>query len=135
MVKKTLGVLLATLMLLPAGAFAAPSAAQLEKQVQMLAEQLEEMRAQLEEVQEAADYNTDSVEMLETSAEKWDAASRIQFSGDYRFRLDYSDTFISIGRNYEDTENHQPYSCGIVSHHQPRVCSGSRSWTRQHHSG
>jgi hypothetical protein len=92
MVKKTLGVLLATLMLLPAGAFAAPSAAQLEKQVQMLAEQLEEMRAQLEEVQEAADYNTDSVEMLETSAEKWDAASRIQFSGDYRFRLDYSDT-------------------------------------------
>ncbi|MGC9518612.1 MAG: DUF3373 family protein [Desulfuromonadaceae bacterium] len=92
MVKKTLGVLLATLMLLPAGAFAAPSAAQLEKQVQMLVEQLEEMRAQLEEVQEAADYNTDSVEMLETSAEKWDAASRIQFSGDYRFRLDYSDT-------------------------------------------
>lgn len=92
MLKKTLGVLLATLMLLPAGAFAAPSAAQLEKQVQMLADQLEEMRAQLEEVQESADYNTDSVEMLETSAEKWDAASRIQFSGDYRFRLDYSDT-------------------------------------------
>jgi len=91
MVKKTLGVLLATLMLLPAGAFAAPSAAQLEQQVQMLAEQLEEMRAQLEEVQDASDYNTDSVEMLETSAEKWDAASRIQFSGDYRFRLDYSD--------------------------------------------
>jgi len=91
MVKKTLGVLLATLMLLPAGAFAAPSAAQLEKQVEMLAEQLEEMRTQLAEVQDASDYNTDSVEMLETSAEKWDAASRIQFSGDYRFRLDYSD--------------------------------------------
>jgi len=69
MVKKTLGVLLATLMLLPAGAFAAPSAAQLEKQVEMLAEQLEEMRTQLEEVQDTSDYNTDSVEMLESSAE------------------------------------------------------------------
>jgi hypothetical protein len=79
-------------MLLPAGAIAAPTADQLEKQVQMLAEQLEDMREQLAEVQDAADYNTDSVEMLETSAEKWDAASRIQFSGDYRFRMDYSDT-------------------------------------------
>ncbi len=92
MVQKMVGVLLATLMLLPTGVFAAPSAAQLEKQVQILAEQLKEMQAQLDEVQDASSYNTDSVEILETSAEKWDAASRIHFSGDYRFRMDYSDT-------------------------------------------
>lgn len=92
MVRKTLGVLLATLMLLPTGVFAAPSPAQLEKQIQMLAQQLEEMREQLEEVQDASDFNSDSVEILEDSAEKWDAASRIRFSGDYRFRMDYSDT-------------------------------------------
>jgi len=78
-------------MLLPTGAFAAPSPAQLEKQIQMLAQQLEEMREQLEEVQDASDFNSDSVEILEDSAEKWDAASRIRFSGDYRFRMDYSD--------------------------------------------
>ncbi|MDD2557917.1 MAG: DUF3373 family protein [Desulfuromonadaceae bacterium] len=92
MVRKMVGVLLATLMLLPTSVLAAPTATQLEKQVQMLAEQLEEMRAQLQEVQDAASNNSDSVEILETSAEKWDAASRIQFSGDYRFRMDYSDT-------------------------------------------
>lgn len=92
MVRKMVGVLLATLMLLPAGVLAAPSAAQLEQQVQLLAEQLEELRTQLDAVQDAASYNTDSVEILETSAEKWDAASRIRFSGDYRFRMDYSDT-------------------------------------------
>ncbi|MFA5700151.1 MAG: DUF3373 family protein [Desulfuromonas sp.] len=92
MVRKMVGVLLATLMLLPAGVLAAPSAAQLEQQVQLLAEQLEELRTQLDAVQDAASYNTDSVEVLETSAEKWDAASRIRFSGDYRFRMDYSDT-------------------------------------------
>lgn len=92
MQRKMVGVLLATLMLLPVSILAAPSAAQLEKQVQMLAEQLEEMRIQLQEVQDSTSYNTDSVEILESSAEKWDAASRIQFSGDYRFRMDYSDT-------------------------------------------
>jgi len=92
MVRKMVGVLLATLMLLPAGVLAAPSAAQLEQKVQLLAEQLEELRTQLDAVQDAASYNTDSVEVLETSAEKWDAASRIRFSGDYRFRMDYSDT-------------------------------------------
>ncbi|MDY0212195.1 MAG: DUF3373 family protein [Desulfuromonadaceae bacterium] len=91
MVRKMVGVLLATLMLLPACVLAAPSAEQLEKQMQILAEQLEEMRAQLQEVQNTTSNNTDSVELLESSAQKWDTASRIEFSGDYRFRMDYSD--------------------------------------------
>lgn len=92
MVKRTLGLILAALMLVPAGAFAAPNSADLARQIQMLTQQLSELQEQVAEVQEAADYNTDSVELLENSSAKWNEASRFEFFGDYRFRMDYSDT-------------------------------------------
>lgn len=92
MVKRTLGLILAALMLVPACAFAAPSTADLARQIQMLTQQLTALQEQVAEVQDAADDNADSVELLEESSEKWDEASRFEFFGDYRFRMDYSDT-------------------------------------------
>lgn len=92
MVKRTLGLILAGLMLLPVTAMAAPTTADLAKQIEMLSSQLSSLQAQLEEVQEATDENADSVELLEAGSEKWDEHSRFEFYGDYRFRMDYSDT-------------------------------------------
>jgi len=92
MVKRTLGLILVALMLLPAGAFAAPSTADLARQIDMLTKQLSDLQEQLNEVQDTTYDNADSVELLETSAEKWDEHSRFEFFGDYRFRMDYSDT-------------------------------------------
>lgn len=92
MVKRTLGLILAALMLVPACAFAAPSTADLARQIEMLTQQLTVLQEQVAEVQDAADDNADSVELLEAGSEKWDEASRFEFFGDYRFRMDYSDT-------------------------------------------
>ncbi|MBW2187590.1 MAG: DUF3373 family protein [Deltaproteobacteria bacterium] len=92
MVKRTLGLILAALMLMPACAFAAPSTADLARQIEMLTQQLTVLQEQVAEVQDSADSNADSVELLEESSEKWDEASRFEFFGDYRFRMDYSET-------------------------------------------
>lgn len=92
MVKKTLALFLAALLLAPATPFAAPSTDDLARQIDQLTQQLAALQEQLEEVRENTDYNSDSVEQLESSAAKWDEQSRIRFSGDYRFRMDYSDT-------------------------------------------
>ena len=92
MVKRTLGLILAALMLVPACAFAAPSTADLARQIEMLTQQLTALQEQVAEVQDVADASADSVELLEESSEKWDEASRFEFFGDYRFRMDYSDT-------------------------------------------
>ncbi|MCD6526448.1 MAG: DUF3373 domain-containing protein [Desulfuromonas sp.] len=91
MVKRTVGLILAAMMLLPSGAFAAPTTADLAKQIELLSSQLSSLQSQLDEVQEAADDNADSVELLEGSSEKWDNSSRFEFTGDYRARLDFSD--------------------------------------------
>lgn len=92
MVKRTLGLILAALMLVPACAFAAPSTADLARQIEMLTQQLSALQEQVAEVQETADASADSVELLEEGSVKWDEASRFEFFGDYRFRMDYSDT-------------------------------------------
>jgi hypothetical protein len=91
MVKRTLGLILVALMLLPAGAFAAPTTADLARQIEMLTQQLNTLQEQLSEVQETTNDNADSVELLENSSAKWDEHSRFEFTGDYRFRMDYSD--------------------------------------------
>jgi hypothetical protein len=92
MVKRTLGLIMAALLLVPVGAMAAPSTAELAKQIEMLTQQLTQLQAQVAEVQEANDDNTDSVELLENNSAKWDDRARFEFYGDYRARLDYSDT-------------------------------------------
>ncbi|OQY20434.1 MAG: hypothetical protein B6I36_01290 [Desulfobacteraceae bacterium 4572_35.1] len=92
MVKRTLGLFLAALMLVPTCAFAAPSTADLAKQIEMLTQQLQELQAQVAEVQDASDDNADSVELLEDKSATWDDRARFEFFGDYRARLDYSDT-------------------------------------------
>ena len=97
MVKRTLGLILAALMLVPACAFAAPTTADLARQIELLTQQLSVLQEQVAEVQDATDETADSVELLENSSEKWDEASRFEFFGDYRFRMDYSDT---------DTQSH-----------------------------
>nr|WP_320049816.1 DUF3373 family protein [uncultured Desulfuromonas sp.] len=92
MVKRTLGLILVALMLLPVGAFAAPTTEDLARQIEMLTKQLSNLQEQLNEVQETTDDNADSVELLESNSAKWDEHSRFEFFGDYRFRMDYSDT-------------------------------------------
>ncbi|MDY0189844.1 MAG: DUF3373 family protein [Desulfuromonas sp.] len=92
MVKRTLGLILAALMLVPAYALAAPSTADLAQQIEMLTQQLQELQAQVAEVQDASDDNADSVELLENKSETWDDRARFEFYGDYRARLDFSDT-------------------------------------------
>ena len=92
MVKRTLGLILVALMLLPAGAFAAPTTADLARQIEMLTKQLSDLQDQLNEVQDTSDETADSVELLESNSAKWDEHSRFEFFGDYRFRMDYSDT-------------------------------------------
>ncbi|MBN2645728.1 MAG: DUF3373 family protein [Desulfuromonadaceae bacterium] len=91
MVKKALGLILAALMLVPAASFAAPTTEDLARQIQLLTEQLSVLQEQLNEVRETSDDNADVVELLESKAAKWDNNDRISFSGDYRFRADYSD--------------------------------------------
>lgn len=92
MVKRTLGLILAAMMLMPALALAAPSTADLAKQIEMLTKQLQQLKDQVAEVQDASDDNADSVELLENKSATWDDRARFEFFGDYRARLDYSDT-------------------------------------------
>ncbi len=92
MVKRTLGLILAAMILVPAYALAAPSTADLAQQIQMLTQQLQTLQEQVAQVQELSDDNADSVELMENKSEIWDDRGRFEFSGDYRFRMDYSDT-------------------------------------------
>lgn len=79
------------LLLVPLSAVAAPSTDDLSRQINSLTEQLNQLKQQLNQVQESSDDTSLSVADLQADAEKWNAASRFQFSGDYRFRMDYSD--------------------------------------------
>ncbi|MDH5525129.1 MAG: DUF3373 domain-containing protein [Desulfobulbaceae bacterium] len=76
MVKKISALALAGLIALPT--IASASNGDMQAQIDALTRQLEALKAQMEETTEAID----------DKSAKWDLASRIQFSGDFRTRLD-----------------------------------------------
>lgn len=80
MVKKISMLALAGMIAMPT--MASAGAADMQAQIDALTRQLEALKAQMEEVQEVN-------ESIEERAEKWDLASRIQWSGDFRSRYDY----------------------------------------------
>ena len=82
---------LGALLLMPVSAVAAPSTDDLSRQIEMLTEQLNELKEQLDEVRETSADTSESVETLQADVEKRNAENVFQFSGDYRFRMDYSD--------------------------------------------
>ena len=96
MVKRISVLAVAGLMALPAYAFAADSGkgqAELERKINELQRQLEELKAQVgkqkESIRKFGDKVDNMGDVLEEKSEKWDLASRFEFSGDFRARGDY----------------------------------------------
>lgn len=87
MIKKFSTLALAALLALPVAAQAAATPADLEAQIERLSKELGALRQEMAAMKESSE--TSSTEALSEKAEKWDEASRIQWSGDFRTRLDY----------------------------------------------
>ena len=94
MVKKISVLALAGLLALPAmasaGAGGAAGTSDIQAQVDALTRQLEQLKSEMAKVKAAPAPATDQssrIQALEDKADKWDLASRIQFSGDFRARL------------------------------------------------
>jgi len=90
MVKKISVLALAGLLALPAlasaGAGGAAGTADVQAQVDALTKQLNALKAQMADIKTTQDQKFES---FDAKSEKWDMASRIQFSGDFRARGDY----------------------------------------------
>ena len=84
MVKKISTLALAALLAWPAAA-GATSQADLEAQVEKLTKELGNLQKEMADLKQ---NTSDKVDSLNEKAEKWDEASRIQLSGDFRARLD-----------------------------------------------
>ncbi len=116
MLKKLSVVALAGLLSLPVAAFAGgvqPSAEELQNQIEKLTRELGQLRSQMDELknrpapaaapgyndaglqkkidqlQNQSDENQADVQALKDKSESWDLASRVQWDGDFRARLDY----------------------------------------------
>lgn len=90
MVKKISTLALAGLLALPAlasaGAGGAAATSDMQAQVDALTKQLNALKAQMSDLKSTQDSK---FEAFNEKADKWDLASRIQFSGDFRARGDY----------------------------------------------
>ncbi len=90
MVKKISVLALAGLLALPAlasaGAGGAAGTADVQAQVDALTKQLNALKAQMADIKTSQDQK---FEAFDAKSEKWDMASRIQLSGDFRARGDY----------------------------------------------
>ncbi|MDR0477702.1 MAG: DUF3373 family protein [Desulfobulbaceae bacterium] len=99
--RKTLALLsIAGLVATPLIAHAGASQAELERKIEDLSRQLEELKAQVSKQNTTINKQNEAISnyggkvdsmdsMLEEKSEKWDLASRFQFSGDFRARGDY----------------------------------------------
>ena len=83
--------ILVVALLIPVSAVAAASTDDLARQIDTLTEQLNELKKQLEQVQDASESTSETVAELQVDVEKSKEEQIFQFSGDYRFRMDYSD--------------------------------------------
>ncbi|MFA6283440.1 MAG: DUF3373 family protein [Desulfurivibrionaceae bacterium] len=90
MVKKISTLALAGLLALPAlasaGAGGAAATSDMQAQVDALTKQLNALKAQMSDIKSAQDQK---FEEFNEKADKWDMASRFQWSGDFRSRYDY----------------------------------------------
>jgi hypothetical protein len=90
MVKKISTLALAGLLALPAlasaGAGGAAATSDMQAQVDALTKQLNALKAQMSDLKSTQDQK---FEAFDEKSEKWDLASRIQLSGDFRARGDY----------------------------------------------
>jgi len=95
MVKKISTLALAGLLALPAmasaGAGGAAGTSDMQSQIDALTKQLENLKAQMANIKPVGAQTDQSsrIQALEEKADKWDLASRIQLSGDFRARGDY----------------------------------------------
>ncbi len=92
MVKRFSVLALAGLLVLPVMATAGSGGstnADLERKIEELSRQLNELKAVMAEQVETNDEQDSMLEEFDEKAEDWDLASRINFYGDFRARLDY----------------------------------------------
>jgi len=87
MVKKFSTLALAALLAMPVAAQAAASPADLEAQIERLTKELGALKQEMAAMKQNS--GSGSAAAISEKAEKWDEASRIQLSGDFRTRLDY----------------------------------------------
>ncbi len=111
MVKKISVLALAGMLALPTFAMAAgqTNVADLEKKINELSKQLDELRgamaAQSEQNKALAKNVEDlgsNVEDMDGRSEAWDLASRFQFDGDFRSRVDFYNADTVFGRNLDN---------------------------------
>jgi hypothetical protein len=111
MKKKISAVILAGLCSMPMAASAGsqPDAGELAKKVEELSRQLEDLKATMAAQQKSASETSKKVNDMENvvidlsdRSETWDSASRVQFSGDFRTRLDYYKADTTFGNKLEN---------------------------------
>ena len=111
MVKKISVIALAGMLALPTFAMAAgkTDVADLEKKIDELSRQLEELKGAMASQTEQNKALKENVEELDSDmedmgdrSEKWDLASRFDFNGDFRSRLDYYNADTVSGRSLKN---------------------------------
>ncbi len=117
MVKKISTLALAALLAWPAAA-GATSQADLEAQVEKLTKELGNLQKEMADLKQ---NTSDKVDALNEKSEKWDEASRIQLSGDFRARLDdlsarseSAYTALDVARGVTDFTTAQPALANIA---------------------
>jgi hypothetical protein len=91
MLKKISVLAFAGMLALPAvaAAGAGGAASSLDAQIADLTKQLEALKAQMKDMKADQDAKLSKIDTFEERAEAWDAASRFQWSGDFRSRYDW----------------------------------------------
>ena len=107
MLKKISVLALAGMLALPAVAAAGAGGAasnNLDAQIAELTKQLEALKAQMNSMKKDQDAKLASID---ERAEDWDAASRFQWSGDFRSRYDYfnTDAWSTTTNRFETYKN------------------------------
>ncbi len=128
MVKKISTLALAGLLALPAmasaGAGGAAGTADIQAQVDALTKQLNDLKAQMAQIKPAAASTDQSgrLDALEEKADKWDLASRFQWSGDFRARMDYANAdtpahfeALNVARGVDSFTSVQPVLAAMAT--------------------
>lgn len=103
--KKKLSVMaLAGLLALPTtqSVEAAADIQELEKKIQELSKQLNELKAVIAEQKEVNEAQEEVLDELDDKSEGWDLASRFEFSGDFRSRVDLYSADTVFGRSLDN---------------------------------
>ncbi|MFA7383363.1 MAG: DUF3373 family protein [Desulfurivibrionaceae bacterium] len=109
---------LAGLLAMPAAASAADAAADMQAKIDAMSKQIEQMKAQMTEIKTSQEQK---FEDFDAKSEKWDLASRFQWSGDFRSRIDYANAdtpahyeALNVARGVDAFTSVQPYLAGIT---------------------